>query len=538
MYVLSRRPPIAVALALLSSGAGCLGAIDDPSGGGLEEGATGAAGGGLPMDGESIDLSTDMRRLTAHQYDRTVQDLFGLAALGPHAHPAAAFPEDDESSGFAAGGALSALQLEYYVRAAMEISEQVVSTSLPCSAADPACARQVIDAWGPRAYRRPLTEEEAGRLEALARSATGSAGIALAVEAILLSPSFLYRVELGEGVGATVPLTAYERSSRLSYFLWGSMPDDELFAAAADGRLDDAAEIAREADRMLRDERARGEVRHFFDELLQLDYGEAGIDDALAGALRESVGRFVDHVVWEDDGTLATLLTAPYGFADAQLAPYFGATAPGEMQLVDLDPAVRAGILTQPGVLAAHSATDVMPVYRGKLIRTQLLCDSLSAPPGVPDPPVVEPGVSTRERLRQHREDPGCASCHTLMDPLGFGLDGFDALGRSRTTDEGGVPIDTTGEIVDTNGVPTVPFDGAVELAHALAEHESLARCTTRQWYRFAMGRAASPDERDAVTAIEEDFRVSGNRFHALLEALVQSDAFLYRRIAAEGAEE
>lgn len=244
--------------------------------------------------------------------------------------------------------------------------------------------------------------------------------------------------------------------------------------------------------------------------------------------MREESLAFVRHVFLEDDAQLEALLTASYGFADDTLAPILGVEAPaGEgMTRVELDPSERAGILTRPRFLAARAhQADVSWVQRGLFVRRQLLCENL------PDPP---PGVSMDVTQDPDRvSNPECAGCHSLMDPIGQGFDNYDAIGRFRTVDAAGDTIDGRGEVLGGALGAEGEFEGAVELAHRLADSEEVQSCVARNWLRYAVARVERREDACSVVHLEEAMRESGGDLRELLVAVMTSDTFRHRRRSA-----
>jgi hypothetical protein len=346
-----------------------------------------------------------------------------------------------------------------------------------------------------------------------------------------------------------VQLGPYEIASRLSYLLWSSMPDDELLAAADAGELATPEQIKAQAERMLEDGRARAAVANFHRQWLELSHLETinkdpatypAYSEDLRPLWKSETEAFLDYVVFEDAaGDVATLFTAPYSFMNAELAAFYGVEGPegGAFQRVDLDPTQRAGFLTHASVLASLAKPNQSsPVHRGKFVRERLLCEILPPPPNNIEikAPDVTPGVSTRERFSQHRDDPNCATCHVLMDPIGFGFEHYDGIGLWRDNDEG-VPVDATGEIAGSRSANGT-FDGAIELAHQLAESEQVRQCVVSQWFRFGYGRAEQEEDRCSMDQLQQAFAESGHNIRALLVALTQTEAFRYRRaVVSEG---
>jgi hypothetical protein len=236
--------------------------------------------------------------------------------------------------------------------------------------------------------------------------------------------------------------------------------------------------------------------------------------------------------LWSSDRRLSTLLTAPIGFVTAPLAALYGVTVPvgPTLQRVTFDPAERSGLLTQAAFLATHALPNQSsPVTRGKFVRELLMCQPAAPPP--PDinvtPPEVDPTKSTRERFAQHTASPACSGCHALMDPIGFGLESYDAIGRYRAL-EGNKPVDASGEIVgslDLDG----KFTGARELAEKLAASQQVHDCVVTQWYRYAFGRFDGPGDTCSLAELRQSFTASGGDLRELLVTLAQTESFLNR---------
>lgn len=493
-----------------------------------------------------------IRRMTRFEYNNTVRDL-----LGDTTSPAAGFGAEEEALGFnnnAANLVTSSTLAEKYMLAAEGISARVtekLSRILPCDPAhigEEPCAREFIDRFGARAYRRPLAPGEADMLYAV--FAYGRTihdfreGIRMVIEAALQSPHFLYRVEFGapnrpsDGI---VRLNNWEIASRLSYLLWGTMPDDELFAAAEAGLLQTRKEISAQARRMLDDPKARDVTLEFHRQWLDYDRIASATKDPvlfptwssdLKNAMKKETERFIDAVIFEESGDLGALLTASYSYLSPELAEFYGVTPPSGsgFERVELDPSERAGLLTMGSLLTinAHS-NQTSPVHRGKLVREAFLCDIMPPPP--PDAVIVvpepDPDSTARERFAEHSKNPACAGCHQLMDPLGFGFENYDPIGRFRA-EENGAPIDASGNIVDSdiNG----EFIGAVELAHKLTGSEDVRGCYTKQWFRYASGRGETRADDCSMAVLKERFKATGGNIKELLVALTQTDAFLYRK--------
>jgi len=505
----------------------------------------------LPSAARSV-AAEPLRRLTHDELDHVLRDLLRVSG-----HPSERLDPDERIGPFASNGIapVSRVTVEQYQTLAEQVAVAVtadIDALVPCDRAalgDDACARELIGDLGLRAMRRPLTPTEQTTYQTLYASYATAGGFAngvrLVVTAMLQSPSFLYKVET-PAAGATVasggatPLDPYALASRLSFFLWSSMPDDELFAAAASGELDTPEGLRAQAERMLESPKAYDGIASFHRQWLGL-YKLEGVDrdttlypgfgPALVAAMNDEAGSFADYVIRRGDGSLRTLLTAPFTIASDPLATLYGATRPAGASDTDplpLDPSRRAGVLTQAGVLAAHShSNQSAPVLRGKLVRENFFCQPLpDPPPGVPMTVALDPEATTRERFTAHRTDPTCSSCHALLDDLGFGLEHYDAIGKYRAT-ENDRDIDATGVLssTDVDGM----FDGAVELAGRLAESREVSDCVARQWFRYALGRFERDADACTLASLEGALEQPDN-LRALLFALVTSDAFRYWR--------
>ncbi len=493
-----------------------------------------------------------IRRMTRFEYNRTVSDL-----LGDDTSPASTFGAEEEKLGFnnnAANLITSQALTEQYMIAAEGVSERAtepITKNLPCDPVadgEDQCAAAFVDSFGARAFRRPLSEAE--RSMFLAQYSFGRTqadfrlGIRMVIETALQSPAFLYRVEFGvpeDEADGVVPLSSWEMASRLSYFLWGSMPDEELFAAAEAGELETAAEVEAQARRMLDHPNARVLVAEFHKQWLDYERVANVTKDAelypdwspaIGNLMAQETQSFIEHAIFEDQGDVTTLLSAPYSYMNADLAAFYG--VPGNLgedfARVDLDPAQRAGLLTMGTLLTINSHTNqTSPTLRGRLIREQLLCDTVPPPPPnvSTEAPTVEPGSTGKDRFKQHTADPACAGCHGLMDPIGFGFENFDTVARYRD-EEGGKPVDATGELVgsDVNG----PFDGVVALASKLASSEEVGACYAKQWFRYGYGREEMEADACTIAEIDSKFSASGGNIKELLVTLTQTDAFLYRK--------
>jgi len=548
---------------------GISGDTDAPGTGVGETGES--SGGGEPTGGDetggepTADCSqitpgpSPVRRMTRVEYDNTVRDL-----LGDETRPARNFPAEEESLGFNNNAdtlIVAPILAEHYQAAAESLAETAVTQHLPAllggcnpdSLGEATCAEKFISDFGPLVYRRPLVAEESAALLAVFDAGLEQfdfeTGIRLALTTMLQSPHFLYRVEFGlpvEGQPEIRKVAPYELASRLSYFLWGSMPDAALFKAAASGQLETKEQVAAQARRLLKDPRARSAVHDFHGQWLKLKHIEEtekdldvypDFDPELRPLLRAEADAFLDHVIWDGAGDLDTLLLAPYTFLNQELAAYYGVPGPmtDTFEKVALPPGQASGFLTQSGLLAVLAkANQASPIHRGKFIRENILCQFIPPPPDNVDitPPEVDPSLPTRERFQQHSADPLCSGCHSLMDPVGFGFEHFDGIGMWRDM-EAGQPIDASGEL--TNAKVSGSFDGVPELAAMLADSPEVEACMTRQWFRFAYGRGETNADDCILDELGDEFAKSGRNIQDLLVALTQTDAFMYRAHTGEG---
>ena len=555
---------------------------DDPSAGSVGgSGGAGGATGGAPSDDTidpdgpggdpPIDCSqaaidpgpAPLRLLTRAQYVSTVRDLFGAERLSEDTLHDALGPASEASAFGLLQPDVTQVELEGFQRAAEVIAARVVGDTdaldelAPCAQGDDAasCARDAIESFGARLYRAPITEDDdVDRHLALFESGAATSyahGIELLLRGMLQAPRFLYRVELGsdEVAGDTaVRLSPHELAARLSYLAWGSAPDRELIEAAERGELDTQAGVDAQLARLLDDPRGQTLVRRFlaawahvtslYTVVKDAEMFPEWEDPALRDAFTAQAASFFDHVLGEEGGTLSALLTSHSVPVNETLADFYGVSSPSgtAFQSIDL-PAERAsGVLTLPALLARLAKPDESsPIYRGKFVREALLCQDLPSPPAnVPKPPEVEAGVSTRERLRQHEVDGACSACHQLLDPIGFGFERFDAIGRYRTED-GGEAVDSSGAIHQTRDADGA-FDGVAELGARLAGSAEVQECMVRQWFRYALDRFEQDVDACTLHRLVEAFQASGQDLRALPKAVVRSDAFLYRRPIEESS--
>ena len=502
----------------------------------------------LCEDAEPATDSGRARLLTRFEFNNTVRDL-----LGDDSRPADAFPVEAKVLGFdnnESAHSANPLLVSKYLDVAPDIATRAVARGEALFGCDivagPSCVATFLEQFMLRAFRRPFSTHEhqiyMDQYEEMRGRYGNREAISLVIQAILMSPQFLYRVEPAVSNGLdVVPASPWDLASRLSYFLWGSMPDDELLGAASRGALKTDADIEAQVRRMLADPRAEASVLHFHEMWLEMEGIDSLVKDAAtfpeyAPEMRalwlESIRAFVSETFFVD-GTMEAMFTKPVAYADAQLGALYGWDVEGaELSRVELDPERRAGLLTQPALMALLSNPDqTSPIRRGVFMLERVLCDPPPPPPAniAVVPPDPDPNSSTRERFFQHTENDFCRSCHIQIDPLGFGFEKYDALGRFRAM-EAGAPVDATGEIVDVreeaiNG----PFDGAVELSAVLSNSEQVADCLATQWFRYAVGRVEGPDDVCSLENVKSAFKANGGAFEDLIVAITLSDAFRYK---------
>lgn len=481
--------------------------------------------------------------------------------LPPEADLAAQLPPDARPDGFpfddhAEARLVSPVHAEAYRRAALAVVAAVATdlpALLPCDGSGGnrgRCTAQFISGFGRRAFRRALSSTEQARYESLAAAAPSfEQGIQWILAALLQSPHFLYRSELGEPQpDGSFRLTGYEVASALSYLYWGTLPDEALLAAAERGELASPAAIETQARRLLADPRARAPLGEFALQWLgvervatldkRADLFPAWDAGLRQGLLAETSSLFA-HVALQGSGQLSELLTADYTFVNEPLARLYGlpAVVGAALQRRSYAAAGRArrGILGHGSVLASYAHSDqTSPIRRGLLIRRTLLCQELpTPPPNAGGVPAVDATATTRERFRQHTDNPFCKSCHQFIDGVGFGFERFDAIGQARDR-ERGQPIDDRGDLNDLERLGSGqagPYQGLAELGGRLATAERVQACFVRQTLRFARG------EREDVAAdlcqlerLRARFRDGGERMVELWVALSGQPEFLYRR--------
>ena len=487
-------------------------------------------------------------RLSQRQYTNTVHDLLGADVVVPKNLE----PDMEQHGLFSVGSTVSSvspLGVERYADAAASIVSQIMESDEkramliscdPSESGEAECLGEVISTWGYRFWRRPLTDDEVDTLVNLGLGAAEKLesfdeGVRYALLAVLQSPYFLYRIESGEEVDGARRYTGYEMAARLSYGLWNTGPDDELLEAAAEGALTEDAGLEAQVDRLLASERARVGVRNFFAEWLELyhlDYLNKDpntflhFSAELGAAAREETLSLMERLVIDEDRDIRDMFHAREAWVDRRLASIYNvpASADDGFGMIELpEDGPRAGFLGQVSFLALQAhAVSSSPTTRGIFVRERLLCQSIPTPPAnlntaIPEP--SEDAVTMRERLMVHMEDPSCAGCHGFIDPVGFGLEHFDGIGRYRILDNGGL-IDTTGELDGS------AFDGARELSTVLSESKAFTSCVVEKLYTHLNGHAPEEGEEGLLWNLEQEFIESGRRVRGLMRDIVLSPGF------------
>ena len=515
----------------------------NPDASSLERGAfapdAGAGGGSAPAAPAAIG-DRRIRRLTRDEYARTLSDL-----LGTQKDYGAAMPADTVVHDF--DGNADVLEVDGVFADQARLNAEDIAAAFDmnqvgCNASQGVdCARSFVKTFGARALRRPVTDDEIGRYASLYNAVAAAngfeGGMRTIVQAMLQSPAFLYRTELGADAGDSFALTPYEIASELSYLFWRTMPDAELFQHAASGDLAKPEVVAAQAARLLASPRANAMLDAFVDQWIYVgQIGQAQKDanaypsfnDALRNDMAGEAHAFFENVARDPQGSLTTMLTASYSYLTPALAQLYGVpigSGGGPFVRTEVGPE-RGGLLTLGGVLALEaSPTAANPVRRGKLVRVRFLCQDMPPPPpGVAAKiPPLDPNAPNRPKFTQHDADPACAGCHKLLDPIGFGFERFDGIGRKLSG-----TIDTTGSIQGSPSSDTT-FDGVRDLETKLAASSDVRACFVRQWVRFGLGVSDTDSANAEVARLAKIFGDAGTRFQSLLGAITQAPYF-YKR--------
>ena len=503
-----------------------------------------------------------MLRLSRDEYARAVRDLFGVTV------DVSGLPGDGRVGPFAMNAhvAVSTDAATAYRILAEDVAARVVddlAALLPCDEGDTSdeCATELTTSLLRRAYRRPVTDAEIAQVYEVfshGRDADGFAfGITLTIEAILQSPKFLYRIEQGKPDPSDPflrQLDDYEIASRLSFMLWGTIPDDALLEAAQLGQLTDPTERENVARQMLLDPRARDGVGRLYAQM----FGAAqvhGIErdpeafptfsPALAAEMEREVASTAASLVLDDGAGLDTLLVSPRSILSPELAELYGAPIPegaepvtADLYAVELPPDERAGLLTRAAVMASLSHFDQSaPVQRADFVFREIACRPPAPPPSDVDsaPADVDPDATGRQQLEMRTADPQCRACHEYLNALGFGFEHYDAVGAYRELD-GGQPVDASGELLnlDVSG----PFDGAIELSAALALSDDVRRCLLGRHATVAYSHPLDTDTEACLAQQLEDAYIAEGTLIDFLVTLVARPEFGFRRVAQPSAPE
>jgi hypothetical protein len=590
---------LAPVIAALLAGAGCTGTFSSPSqpggealpggspgatpgaqpggvtGGGAQSGgAAGTGGGGSPGAGvppgqEPAGMGTQvlelckggeeqpgprlLRLLTRREYKNTVRDL--LFINDQNKPDVSSLPLEARVAGFdnnAHSQAVTSRHIDAFVNLGETLAKEAVQSQkgqlLGCDQNQASCKRSFVERFGLRAFRRPLTSTELTRYEALfANDLTQGnfdEGMRLVINAMLGSPVFLYRSEVGEPEGGNFRLTPYEVASALSYLYLGSMPDQALFDAAKNDALKTPEQLVAQAKRLMDTARGKEQLGEFSlqwlrsDNILTANKDKAvypQFNDSLRVAMVEEQRRFFVKVVLEDQGKFDQLFTPSFVMVNQELARFYGLTPPsGDYQKVDVGNSGRGGVLALGAVMASHAhQNESSPIKRGLFVRDRLLCQILPDPPENLDttPPGLDPTLTTRERFARHTADAACSGCHQFIDGVGFGLEGFDGVGQQRSV-ENGLTIDVSGELRGLEGLGTgtsETFSGPRELAELLRDSESAKACLAMQYFRFGRGYEEREADACSLSALRERFEDSGLTVRSLLESLPQLKSFVIR---------
>jgi hypothetical protein len=497
-----------------------------------------------------------LARLTKPQYANVIRDLFGNGIASHDLEP------DSRPYLFSVIGAatnsVTELGVDLYGRAAYDIAATVFadatrrSVIAPCAATSPltdACLTSFVRDFGQRAWRRPLDAGEQDIYHKL--------GIQLGLgdplqtlpyvaAAMLQSPNFLYRVELGEPApdhAGWLRYTSYEMASRLSFLMRNTSPDAEMMAAAGRGELVTPDGILKQTNRLLAQAQPTAEmVSNLYSEYLELialasvDF-PADVDPqkTLAASMTTEILSLVNRIALQESGDMRTLFSTRATSIDANMAKFYGLPVPGAGMVASVtlpENGPRAGMLTTGALMALNNRPNrTAPTLRGHFVRERILCGTVPPPP--PNVPPIDDSNNAmvpqtlRQKLEEHRKNPACSGCHQMMDPIGLGMEDFDRYGRPRTVDDQGAPIDDTGDLDGKS------FHGARELDEMLAGDPRTMSCLVTQLYRYASARVETPEEEIVLQQIDKGFADGGYRLKQLITTLVTSDGFRYLKTEA-----
>jgi hypothetical protein len=532
------------------SGAGTAGGNSNPGAGGTGGGMVEPPITSLPVSSTCKSNSPGpraLRRLTAAEYTATLKDLFGDPNV-----PLTTVFSDPSVLGFSVDTkslVVQGLAAQQLMDEAESVAKWAVTSQLnkltSCTSMDSGCRQSFIKTFGKRVHRAPVSDADVATYEKLfTAEATFNDGVEAVTSAMLQSPHFLYRQELGTQSGDGFQLTSYEVASALSYLFTGSMPDNELMQAAESGSLSQPAEVERQAERLLQTSKGREVVYTFMKGWLGLGKLDTIAKDdtifKLTDSLRKSMGdetrRLIEDTTYTKNGSFLSLLTTQSSFVNKELATHYGLANAGsmsdQMSPVTFAPNERdGGILAQGSLLTAlATATESSPVQRGKMVRTRLLCQDLPPPPANVDT-TLKPATgakTTREHFAAHSDNPTCAACHKRMDPIGFGFEHYDAFGRRREQ-ENGQAIDASGSVINNDGEnPFVGLPGLTEYLTTDAA-DTVNECLVRYWSYFAFGAAGWTEDQCTYDAIIEQAKTEDFALKSVAKAIVKTARFSRR---------
>lgn len=475
----------------------------------------------------ALSYTTALPRITHVQWENSVKDILLLSAVPGLA---GTFTTDPSGSFFRSDGNLlkvtPALWNDYQT-AAETVASRVTADAAQIAklipegtpASGEARAKAIIAPIAKRAFRRPVTDSQLARLVALYNkgpSVTGvkdatAAGLRLVITAILQSPNFMYRTELGKGSVGLTSLSPYEVASRLSFAAWNTIPDEALLKAAESGEILTEEGLKTQVKRLVDDSRADAVLLDFYERLFDVaSFVDTKKDAKTLGYWPDDMGKtlvkeaelFIRETVVKEKGGITQILTSPYAFVNSKTAPIYGVEAPAgdTFEKVELDPSQRAGLLTQIGFLARRSKeTESDPIHRGVVVATNVLCADLSAPPGTfPPLPAELPGKTTRDRVEAHTGKGTCgSSCHGMViNPAGYAFENYDAAGKWRTMDNN-LPVDSAAEFGFS--ASNIKFDGAVEFMKKITEREEMHRCYVKKAIELMYARQVDVQDESLI---------------------------------------
>lgn len=541
----------------------------DPNVGNMPGG--GAGGGNLGNAPEVENPATldpgrvGLRRLSDTEYNNTVRDLLGTTLRPAEGNVEEALGFDNNASAAAVGES----QLDRYLTWGEELMAELfadparlasVVSCQPAAPGDVACAAQVVGTFGERAWRRPLVQEEVTDLTGLYTAALElgqdhTQAMRVVLEAMLASPHFLYRIEFDADPAALTPhsLTSWEVATRLSYFLWSTMPDEPLAAVARSGELLNPAVVEAQVDRMLADGKASELVTNFAGQWLGMkdlvnhpvDPAAFPIwDDALrASMIAEANAYFFEFL--STDTPFSQFITADFNFVDARLAEHYGFTAPAQgTERISNTTDNRRGFLGLGAFLTNSSfSRRTSPTLRAKWVLESLLCSPPPPPPlnlEIPELEDTQEAASqienVRERLAVHRTNPVCAGCHENLDPIGLGLENFDGIGQFRTAYGNGDVVDASGTLKTPTIPDGAPFTDLLSLSEIVGNDPRLLDCTREHLFHFAVGRATDATDAPYMDQLDTTWAAGGHTLKSLIKQIVLNDTFTHRRGEAEPA--